>query len=236
VTDVVVAQSLLPHLWRDGHLGGRRFSVLMTRMPMAQIEARLDAAAAAHPERRTLADFRADRALVAAEAEALAAADRIITPHTEIAALFGERAMRLDWHRPGTLPDRTPPFRGRIAFPGPTIARKGAYEMREAARVLDLKVVLIGSELEGADFWNGVRTQRVDGANWLDGVTAIVQPALLEDAPRWLLAALSAGVPVIATAACGLPPQDGLTIVPADDTGALIEALRDVLHPVALKQ
>ncbi len=35
VTDVVVAQSFLPHLWQGGHLGGRRFTVLMTRMPMA---------------------------------------------------------------------------------------------------------------------------------------------------------------------------------------------------------
>jgi hypothetical protein len=225
VTDVVVAQSLLPHLWREGHLGGRRFSVLMTRMPMAQIEARLDAAAAAHPDRHTLADFRADRSLVDAETEALAAADRIITPHTEVAAMFGDRAVRLDWHKPAAC-DRTPPFRNRIAFPGPTIARKGAYELREAARALDLEVVLVGSELEGADFWSGVRTRRADPENWFDGVVAVVQPALLEDAPRQLLAALASGVPVIATPACGLPPQDCLTLVPADDSSALIEALR----------
>ncbi len=225
VTDVVVAQSLLPYLWRDGHLGGRRFSVLMTRMPMAQIEARLDTAAAAHPERHTLADFRADRSQVDAETEALTAADRIITPHTEIAALFEERAVRLDWHKPAPR-DRTPPFRNRIAFPGPTIARKGAYELREAASALGLEVVLVGSELEGADFWSGVRTRRTDPENWFDGVVAAVQPALLEDAPRRLLAALASGVPVIATPACGLPPQNGLTLVPADDTSALIDALR----------
>ncbi|HEV2651910.1 MAG TPA: VanW family protein [Rhizomicrobium sp.] len=225
VMDVVVAQSLLPYLWRDGHLSGRRFSVLMTRMPMTQIEARLDVSAAAHPDRHTLADFRAERSLVNAETEALAAADRIITPHTEIAALFGDRAVRLDWHKPAPR-DRTPPFRNRIAFPGPTIARKGAYELREAARALDFEVVLVGSDLEGADFWAGVRTRRTDPENWFDGVAAVVQPALLEDAPRGLLAALASGVPVIATPACGLPPQDGLTLAPADDTSALIEALR----------
>ncbi len=224
-TDVVVAQSLLPYLWREGHLGGRRFSVLMTRMPMAQIEARLDAAASAHPDRHTLADFRAERSLVEAETEALASADRIITPHTEIAALFGGRAVRLDWHKPAPR-DRTPAMRNRIAFPGPTIARKGAYQLREAARAFGLEVVLVGSELEGPDFWAGVRTRRAEAANWFDGVSAVVQPALLEDAPRRLLAALSAGVQVIATPACGLPPQDGLTLVPADDTSALIEALR----------
>ncbi|HXC54829.1 MAG TPA: VanW family protein [Rhizomicrobium sp.] len=222
VTDVCVAQSLLPHLWRDGHLGGRHVTVLMTRMPMAQIQKRLDAAAATHPERRTLADFRADPALVAAETQALAAAAKIVTPHVEIAALFGERAVLLDWVRP---PARRGDGGRAIAFVGPTIARKGAYEVRDAARALDLEIVLLGSALEGSGFWSGVRTRRPDPANWLHGVAAVVQPALLEDAPRRLLAALAAGVPVIATRACGLPQQEGLTLVPAGDADALIAAL-----------
>jgi hypothetical protein len=227
VTDVVVAQSLLPHLWRDGHLGGRRFTVLMTRMPMDAIEARLNAAAQGHPERRTLADFRADPTLVAAEREALAAADVIVTPHTQIAALFGERAVVLEWEKPKTRA-AIAPVPGRVAFPGPTIARKGAYEVRAAARALNLEVVPVGSELEGAAFWNGARTHRTDG-DWLDGVAAVVQPALLEDAPRKLLQALSRDVPVIATAACGLPEQDGLMLIPENDGNALIAALRRVI-------
>ncbi|MBV9420176.1 MAG: VanW family protein [Alphaproteobacteria bacterium] len=226
VTDVVVAQSLLPHLWLGGYLGGRRFRVLMTRMPMAEIERRLSAAATRHPERRTLADFRADPALVAAESEALAAADAVVTPHAEIAALFGERAVLVPW----ATPTVSPGTRGHaVAFVGPTIARKGAYELRAAARALDLEIVLLGRELEGAGFWRGVRTRRPDSENWLNGVAAVVQPALLEDAPRKLLAALSAGVPVIATRACGLPGQDGLTLVPEDDVEALIAALRSLL-------
>ena len=39
VLDVTVAQSLLPHLWRAGALGGRRLTVLMTRLPMAALQA-----------------------------------------------------------------------------------------------------------------------------------------------------------------------------------------------------
>jgi hypothetical protein len=132
VTKVCLAQSLLPYLWRDGHLGGRRFSVLMTRLPMAEIQSRLDVAAQAHPERKTLSDFRADPALVAAESEALAAADSIVTPHAEIAALFGTRAVRLEWSMPKTAAQAGLAVPGRIAFPGPTLARKGAYELREA--------------------------------------------------------------------------------------------------------
>jgi hypothetical protein len=228
VTDVVVAQSLLPFLWREGHLGGRRFSVLMTRMPMAEIEARLNVAAMRHSERRSLGDFRADPALIADERDALAAADAIVTPHAEIAGLFGERAVRLDWTRPKATA-RTAIVPHRIAFPGPTIARKGVYELREAARALNLEMVLVASELEGADFWNGVRTRRATAGTWLEGVTAVVQPALLEDAPRKLLQALASGVPIIATSACGLPPQKGLTLVPADNVDALVAALRQTI-------
>src|SRR6185437_14903706 len=112
-----------------------------------------------HPDRATLKDFRADPALLCAEEEALAAADRIVTPHTDIAALFGDRAILLDWKTPSTRFKHVPGSR-RIAFPGPIIARKGAYELREAARALDLEVVLLGSDLEEATFWKGIRTSR----------------------------------------------------------------------------
>src|SRR5262249_55836759 len=67
-THVVVAQTLLPYLWRNGHLQGRSFDVLMTALPTAELQQRLDRAARRHPESRTLGDFRADPALVAAEA------------------------------------------------------------------------------------------------------------------------------------------------------------------------
>jgi hypothetical protein len=226
VTEVVVAQSLLPWLWRDGQLGGRRISVLMTRLPMLEIQARLDAAAARHPQRKTLADFRADPALVAAESAALAAADTVVTPHAEVAALLGDRALLLDWSRPKAQARVHAGIAKRIAFVGPTLARKGAYELRAAAKALNLEVVLTGSELEGPGFWDGVRTRRATADSWLDGVAAVVQPALLEDVPRRLLAALSAGVPVIATRACGLAEQRGLTLVPEDDVDALVTALR----------
>jgi VanW like protein len=231
VTGVVVAQSLLPFLWREGHLGGREIEVLMTRLPMGELHARLDCALAAHPERPTLGDFRAAQELVEAETEALAYASRIVTPHAEIARLYAEKAITLEWRRPAVRPIVRPaPAPRHIAFPGPTVARKGAYELREAARALDLEVVLLGSELEGPSFWDGVKTRKFDpargGDRWLEQVAVVVQPAIAEDRPRHLLMALAAGVPVIATPACGLAAQPGLTTVSADDLGALIAALR----------
>jgi hypothetical protein len=226
VTDVVVAQSLLPWLWREGNLGGRRFSVLMTRLPMREIQTRLNAASQRHPERRTLADFRADADLVAAESEALASADTIVTPHAGIAALFGDRVIHLPWDQSAGRALTAPALPRRIAFVGPTIARKGAHDLREAARALDLEVVPLGSELEGPDFWRGISTAKPDPKNWLNGIATVVQPALLEDAPRRLLVALASGVPVIATPACGLRQRDGLVLVPEGDVGALVQALR----------
>jgi hypothetical protein len=109
------------------------------------------------------------------------------------------------------------------------VARKGAYALREALRGLDLPVVLLGSELEGADFWSGIETLRPgDGTiprDWMAAVAAIVQPALVEERPRHLLSAYAAGLPIIASAACGLPAGPAVTIIPALDTGALRQAL-----------
>jgi glycosyltransferase involved in cell wall biosynthesis len=84
-----------------------------------------------------------------------------------------------------------------------------------------MEVVLLGGDLEGADFWQGVRTSR----DMRGGVAVFVQPAFLEDKPRRLLAALASGIPVIATAACGMPAQEGLTVVPGGDAEALTVAL-----------
>src|SRR5262249_24983811 len=189
MTEVCVAQSLLPFLWRDGHLGGRRFTVLLTRLPMHLLHGRLDAAAAAHPDRPSLADFRAPDWMVAAERAALAHADRIITPHAELADLFGAKALRLDWHSLNVMPVARENAAPRcIAFPGPTIARAGAFEVREVAHELDLVVMLLGSELEGPAFWRDVRVRRpareAGPHAWLGSVAAVVEPAGFSAAPR----------------------------------------------------
>jgi hypothetical protein len=234
VSEACVAQSLLPFLWREGHLGGRGFRVLMTRLPMATLQERLDIAWAANPERASLHDFRAPRSLIEAESEALAGADVIVTPHAEIARLFKDKALLLDWQIPSLAKvARAGARQRRIAFPGPTIARKGAYELREVALALDLEVLLLGGDLERADFWAPVRTRRMppgaDRAAWLGEVAAVVQPALIEDQPRALLAALAAGLPVVATPACGIANVAGLVPVQSADPAGLAIALRAIL-------
>jgi VanW like protein len=230
VTELCVAQSLLPFLWQMGVLGGRRVTVLMTRLPMSELQARLDAASAGHPNRATLRDFRAPATLIAAEDAALAAAERIVTPHVEVASLFPGRVERLDWQMPAVTPraaaDPRQPRRA-IAFPGPSIARKGAHALREAAIALDLEILVLGHDLEGGDFWQGlnVRTVARHDPAWLDAAAVVVQPAFIEEQPRALLAALAAGVPVIASKSCGIPPQPGLITLDTVDAASLIKSL-----------
>ena len=77
---VYVAQTLLPFLWRSGHLGGRSFSVLMTRLPVGILHEQLDDLAREFPERKTFQEFRAPEWMVEAEAAALEQAEEIVTP------------------------------------------------------------------------------------------------------------------------------------------------------------
>lgn len=223
VTHLVVAQSLLPHLWAGGHLGGRRFDVLATRMPLASLHAALDAAARRHPCSPTAADFRADAWLLQAEADALAAADRVITPHSAVADAIGARAVMVPWHLPAAIRieaarDETGGGR-RVLFAGSTVARKGCYELREALRDLDVQLQLGGSQLEGDGFW-GAGVGPAGGP-----VDLVVLPAWVEHAPRVVLREVAAGVPAIVSTACGLRGLDGVTEVAPGDTAGLRRAI-----------
>jgi glycosyltransferase involved in cell wall biosynthesis len=92
-------------------------------------------------------------------------------------------------------------------------------------------VIALGSELEGPQFWAGVSTVKPEAhGNWIGNVAAVVQPAVVEERPRHLLVALAGGIPVIATPGCGLTAQDGVTLIPASDAGALVAALEALFH------
>lgn len=225
-THLIVTQALLPYLWRDGWLGGRTFDVLMTRMPLATLHRQLDEALARRPEAPLLADYRAPEDIVALEAEALTHVRQIVTPHSEIAALFPEQVERLAWQLPKPRALWQPTHPRTIAFAGPTAARKGAYAVREVALALGLTVRLRGSELEGPEFWNGVSVEHTKTlSEWLEGVVCVVQPAVVEDAPRALLYALAAGAPVFASPACGLSDLPGVWGIAADSSEALLQVL-----------
>lgn len=218
-----VMQNLLPFLWRDGHLGGRTFDVLMTSLPMCKLHERLDLAYALHPESNTLADFRADDWLVQTESEALRHANRIITPHSELAALYKNKAVAVDWVMPPRRSSRESIAAGRIkiVFPASTVGRKGAYELREAIQGLDVQLSIVGTELEGRDFWRGISFEKNSNEYWLEGARAVVLPAFVEHKPRRLLEAIARDIPVIASTACGLENARGVINIQVGDVTAL---------------
>jgi len=233
VTHVTVSQNLLPFLWRGGYLGGRSYDVLMTALPLAHLHERLDAAFALHPESKTLGDFRANEWLVRTESEALRYARRIITPHSEIAALYQDKVILLNWTMPSKrtkttkASERFAAHDARIAFPASTVGRKGAYELRAAVQGLNVQVVTLGAQLEGKDFWRGASVEhREVGNDWLEDVDLVVLPAFVEHQPRKLLEALACGTPVIATTACGLKNIKEVTNIPAGDVAALREEIK----------
>jgi hypothetical protein len=225
----VVQQELLPYLWLDGTLGGRTFDVLMTALPMYEIQSRLDLAFSLHPESRTLADFRADDALIRAEREALDNARMIVTPHSEIAGLFKDRAKLIDWEIPKR--DARPSLKNAkplVVFPATTVGRKGCYELRDALRGLDAQLLALGSKIESPDFWRGFELEE-NANDWLDRADLVVLPAHVEHKPRRLLLANAMGIPVIASKACGISHISGIEIVEAGDSAGLRAKIEETI-------
>ncbi len=223
--ELVVHQSLLPFLWLNGSLGGRVFDVLMPALPMDEIQRRLDAAARLHPESRTLSDFRADEQLVNAELEALQRARRVITPHTAVAELFNGKAELLPWHQPAVRAAAARnAARPLIVFPASTLGRKGCYELRDAMQNVDAELAVLGSELEGEDFWNGLSVRKGVPQD-VFAADAVVLPAFIEHKPMRLLAAAAAGVPVIASKACGVRGVANVREIDAGEVEQLKQAI-----------
>jgi hypothetical protein len=229
VTRLVVWQNFLPFLHMDKTLGGRNYEVLLWRAPRHVLHGILAEASLRYPESETLKDFRSCPATVEAERRALEEAAQIVTPHTQLARLYPHKTKLLDWSKPV---NRAGKLAGKkIGFPGPTVGRRGSYVMREAMKKLQMSFVALGRNLERETFWDGTRVEeRLFAPDWLDDLGLVVAPALTEYKPRLILQALARGIPVIATPACGLPPQENLHFVDPFDENALAEKI-EVLKP-----
>jgi hypothetical protein len=231
-TQLVVAQDLLAPLELLGVLGGRRVTVSMQRLPLFELQARLDEAHARHPESPTLADFRADPRLLEAEARALDDAVEIVTPHPELAECYPGKTTRIEWVLPrvdGVVRSTRAPGPLRLWLPTSTVGRKGVHELREVLTDLRCELWIAGHELEGADFWAGARGLAIHhGSPALGSIDAVVLPAWIEHQPRVLLRAIAAGVPVIASRACGVEGLPGVHTIAAGDLDGLRAALERV--------
>lgn len=243
-TRLLADQAYLPTLWQSGQLAGRELSVWMPSLPMQMILVRLDQAAALWPDEPSLRDFRPGPALVAAELAALQQASLIITPHHGVAQWARQnlkaQVQELKWQeKPATVID-TKPHRAikTIVFPASTLARKGWRELCAALQLLPtepIELVVLGAVFQQASaaplLPSHVQLRSLPHhGDWLQLADAVVLPAHVEHNPRALRAALVAGVPVIATVACGLPTQAGLALVAEGDIDALTKALTAVFE------
>lgn len=208
-THLVISQNLLPFIFETGVLGGRTFDVLMTRLPFEKLHDRLDYAFLNHPESPTLKDFRASKELIELENKALTYARQIITPHFEIAEIFKNKVVKLNWQIPNITNGQAKGY--KVLFPASAVGRKGAYEIRRLAKELQLDLTISGRAIENDNFWEDLKTERFNGD--FDQIGLIVYPTFIENQPRQILKAISKGIPIITTKACGLDSSDQVKVV-----------------------
>lgn len=239
---LLVSQALLPALAEAGALAGRSVHVLVDALPMSEIQRRLDAAAALQAAAE-LSDHRVPAAEADREWRLLRRADRLLVVHRDVVRVLQAQGLSPelhDWPLPPTAHPRPARQRGEaartIVFPASALARKGAPELVEALHGLrgamdaPLRLLVLGSPPSDAALLRGldVRYESYAG-NWLQQADVVALPAVIEHAPRALLAALAHGLPVVATPACGLAPHPLLLEVPAGDVPALRQALQQAL-------
>jgi len=233
-TRLVVDQGLLVPLADAGALQGRRYDVLVHALPADELQRRLDAAALRWPAAPSLRDFRVDAQFRDAELRALRGARRLVTPHADVArhlrALGLSQVEQVDWIVPPAADRparRMPPATPLVAFPASALARKGAHELAQALRQLGWRLLVLGTPAADAALWDGIAIEhaRYRDATWIARADIVALPAHVEHTPRALLHALAHGLPVVATAACGLADSPGVRVVAAGDVAGLVAAL-----------
>jgi glycosyltransferase involved in cell wall biosynthesis len=119
-----------------------------------------------------------------------------------------------------------------LVFAASALARKGAGAVRHAARELNARVLILGTPPADLKAWEGIEWSPAGYASdWIARADAVVLPAHIEHQPRALLQAMAAGVPVFASAACGLGGLQGWVEVEAGSGADLVAALRAKLSP-----
>ncbi len=236
---LVVDQGLLASLAEAGALQGRHYDVLVHALPAGELQRRLDAAARRWPGAPSLRDFRADARRCDAELRALRGARRLVTPHADVArhlrGLGLAQVECLDWIAPAT--DAAPASRRAststplVVFPASALARKGAHEVAGALRQLGWRLLVLGTPSTDAGLWRGIDVEHASyrDATWIARADVVALPAHVEHAPHALLLALAHGLPVVATAACGLAAAPGWREVAPGDVAGLVAALEAAL-------
>jgi hypothetical protein len=222
-TRLMIDQALLPQLWRMGVLGGRHVEVWAHSLPMSDLQQRLDAATQRWPHLASLHDYRIQPQCLNDEWAALRAAQQIWTSHSMVAQTL--RANGLPHVR--TVPWQLTPvenFKPRcdttwwVIFPASALARKGAHWLAQALAGTNAQIGVLGTPASDSTLWQGLPVHHLGwNSDWLHRASVVALPAVVEHAPRAVLQAVAAGIPVLASEACGLAEVPGVITLPLDD-------------------
>jgi hypothetical protein len=118
-------------------------------------------------------------------------------------------------------------------FFGPTLARKGAHAVREIVKQMGIRLTVVGSELEGDDFWRGlsVTHETAQHLRW-ERIHTVLQPSLFEFSPRQLLRAQTAGSRLLISPLSGIDEDQakGIYHAPFGDTTAAVAVMKTILR------
>lgn len=231
-THLIISQNLLPFIYETGALGGRTYDVLMTRLPFEKLHEKLDIAFSNHPESPTLKDFRAPKELIDLENEALTKARQIITPHSEIAGIFKNKVVKLNWQIPSAANGQKKG--NKVLFPASAVGRKGAYEIKRLAKELKLELTIAGRAIERDNFWEDLKTEKFNGD--FNQIGLVVYPTYIEHQPRQILKAISKGIPVITTNSCGLDEVENVSSFRIGDYDEMKNEIKKVLDTIIKPQ
>ena len=87
----------------------------------------------------------------------------------------------------------------------------GAYKIKRLAKELQLNLTISGRTIENENFWEDLKIEKFNGD--LDQIGLIVYPTFIEHQPRQILKAISKGIPIITTTACGLDHSDQVEVI-----------------------
>jgi glycosyltransferase involved in cell wall biosynthesis len=95
-----------------------------------------------------------------------------------------------------------------------------------------VKLIILGAQLEAADFWRGFEIEKGTSAN-LETADLVVLPAFVEHKPRRLLQAVANRIPIIASKACGVETIEGVINIEAGDADSLRREIEKVIFAEA---
>ncbi|TWP29124.1 hypothetical protein ETU09_04595 [Apibacter muscae] len=177
-THLVISQNILRYFIEYNLTGGRTFDVLMYRYPIDILQKKLDGIYDIHQQSNTLNEYRAPNSIIINEDKGLKKARKIVTPHRKISELFFQKSILLNCSI--NIEKNITLEKGlKVLFPGSSLARKGAFEVRKIVQEFELPLVIKKDAMETKSFWNNVYIEYADSKDIFKNIELIIYPAYI---------------------------------------------------------